>query len=257
MFPHFLYFMGVALLSMSLSSTAEENLPRIEEGLHGSVGLLAFARSQPYRGMNGNLLLLPALNVEKNNVYLRGDSAGYHLLSFPHRVNLDLVLRPRFVGYRADDAGEAFRGMHNRSDSLHGGLAAGMQLDSVKLNLAALTDLLGNSKGQEVSASVGNAFRWDQALTLTPSVGLKWQSERYTDYYYGVRPEEVSLLRPLYKGKAVLNYTAGLNVTYLLNKQSHLFAQFEYERLGSEITDSPLIEDNKIMRMYLGYGWHF
>jgi outer membrane protein len=256
-----LLIVGLSLLGMNCPLMAEEvspqSLPRIEEGLHGSVGLLAFARSQPYKGMNGNLLLLPALNIEKSDFYLRGITAGYRLLSFKQRNSIDLILRPRLVGYRADDGGEAFRGMHNRSDSLHGGVSANMQFDSLKLNIDALTDLLGKSKGQEVSASVGNAFRLDPALSITPSVGLKWQSEKYTDYYYGVTAQEASLVRPLYKGKSVLNYTAGLNVNYLLNKQSHLFAQFEYERLGSEITDSPLVEDNKVMRFYLGYGWHF
>lgn len=256
-----LLIVGLSLLSVSTMVNAEEAspqaIPRVEEGLHGSVGLLAFARSQPYKGMNGNLLLIPALNIEKSGFYLRGITAGYHLLSFKQRNSIDLILRPRLVGYRADDGGEAFQGMHNRSDSLHGGLSANMQFDSLKLNIDALTDLLGKSKGQEVSATVGNAFRLDNALSITPSVGLKWQSEKYTDYYYGVTPQEASLTRPLYKGKSVLNYTAGLNVNYLLNKQSHLFAQFEYERLGSEITDSPLVEDNKIMRFYLGYGWRF
>ncbi len=254
-----LLIVALSLLSMNFVVSAEETNPqlRIEEGLHGSAGLLAFARSQAYKGMNGNLLLLPSLNIEKSDFYLRGNTAGYHLLSFKQRNAIDLILRPRFIGYRADDGGEALRGMHNRSDSLHGGLAANMQFDSLKLNVDALTDLLGKSKGQEVSASVGNAFRLDHALTLTPSIGLRWQSEKYTDYYYGVTPQEASLIRPLYKGKAVLNYTAGLNVNYLLNKQSHLFAQFEYEHLGNEITDSPLVEDNKIMRFYLGYGWHF
>lgn len=250
-----LLIVGLSLLSMNCIVSAEETslqaLPRIEEGLHGSVGLLAFARSQPYKGMNGNLLLLPALNIEKSDFYLRGITAGYRLLSFKQRNSIDLILRPRLVGYNADEGGEAFRGMHNRSDSLHGGLSANMQFDSLKLNIDALTDLLGKSKGQEVSASMGKAFRLDNA----PSVGLKWQSEKYVDYYYGVTPQEASLIRPLYKGKSVLNYTAGLNVNYLLNKQSHLFAQFEYERLGN--TDSPLVEDNKVMRFYLGYGWHF
>jgi outer membrane protein len=240
---------------VSAEETSLQALPRIEEGLHGSVGLLAFARSQPYKGMNGNLLLLPALNIEKSDFYLRGITAGYRLLSFKQRNSIDLILRPRLVGYNADEGGEAFRGMHNRSDSLHGGLSANMQFDSLKLNIDALTDLLGKSKGQEVSASMGKAFRLDNALSVTPSVGLKWQSEKYVDYYYGVTPQEASLIRPLYKGKSVLNYTAGLNVNYLLNKQSHLFAQFEYERLGN--TDSPLVEDNKVMRFYLGYGWHF
>jgi outer membrane scaffolding protein for murein synthesis (MipA/OmpV family) len=43
----------------------------------------------------------------------------------------------------------------------------------------------------------------------------------------------------------------------LLTKRATLFAMLEYEHLGEEIFASPLLEEEKIISVFLGYGWQF
>jgi outer membrane protein len=241
----------IGLLTLHLTATAADEILQPLPHLGMSNSFLSFARSQAYVGLKGQFLL----NTIESPTYFHNDTAGYHLLSTKHSLtSLDFVLRPHFSGYRADDTQDALRYVHN--GALHGGVRAGVQLDNnLKLHVSALTDVLGKNNGQELSASLGNAFQLNRSLTFTPSLGLKWQNDRFVNYYYGT--SATALTHPLYQGKPVLNYTAGLNVTYLLHKNAHLFANFEVERLGKEILDSTLVDDNNIKRFYLGYGWRF
>lgn len=64
--------------------------------------------------------------------------------------------------------------------------------------------------------------------------------------------------RPIYTGNSSLNDYATVNTAALLTKRAtFLFAMLEYEQLGEEISASPLLEEEKIISVFLGYGWQF
>jgi outer membrane protein len=75
-------------------------------------------------------------------------------------------------------------------------------------------------------------------------VGFSWLSNDLADYYYGVRSDETKVGRPAYSAGSGVNWFAGLGTDYKLDEKWSLFAQFSYEWLNNEITDSPIVDDD-------------
>jgi len=246
---------GIVILGLSPQLLADSPY-REGNGWHGIVGLGLVTRTEPYIEEEVKVLPIPYLIMRQGKFFIEGLKVGVRTLE-GSSGHFDLILTPRLDGFDADDSAY-FAGMENRDFSLDGGLATNLRQGMVELNISAVTDLLDKSDGQEVTASLKQTYILaNRNATLTPSLGLKWQSSDLVNYYYGVQPYEATPTRPAYAGKATLNYTAGLRVTYLLSKRSSLIGGIEYEHLGNKIADSPLLDEKQIVNFFMGYGWQF
>lgn len=225
------------------------------EGWHGIIGVGILLETMPYKEMDQRILPLPYLIMRRGNFFIEGLELGYRAIEGANG-HFDLIITPRLDGFEADES-HWFDGMEDREFSIDGGVVTKWRQGTVEFNLTALTDILDKNGGQELSVSVGNTYLAGKMATLTPSLGLKWQSDDLVDYYYGVTTYEARPDRPAYMGEATLNYTAALNGTYSLGKRSTLFGGIEYERLGQDISDSPLLETEQIISIFMGYGWQF
>lgn len=248
-------FVSMAMLSLSPGLLADSPY-REGNGWHGIVGLGLLAKTEPYIEEDARILPIPYLIMRQGKFFIEGLKVGLRTLE-GSSGHFDIILSPRLEGFDADD-NVYFSGMENRDFSLDGGLATKLRQGMVELNFSVVTDLLDKSDGQEISASMGHTYiALNRNATVTPSLGLKWQSSDLVNYYYGVQPHEATLTRPAYTGKATLNYTAGLRVTYLLGKRSSLVGGIEYEHLGERIVDSPLLDEKQVVKFFMGYGWQF
>jgi outer membrane protein len=226
------------------------------EAWHGIMGLEVAVRADPYKEVNNKILLLPHVIMRRGNFFIDGLQVGYHAIEGGYG-RIDFFLSPRLLdGFDAQDS-VFLSGMEDRDNSLDAGIATLWRQDTVEFNLSFVTDVLHKSEGKEVTASLGNAYLAGKMAIITPSIGLKWQSENLVDYYYGVKSVEAKANRPAYRGEATINYTTAVNATYLLSKRSTLFATLEYERFGDDIVDSPLLNKKQIINIFLGYGWQF
>jgi len=225
-------------------------------GWDGIMGLDLVFRTEPYQQVDNTIWLLPHLVMRHGNVFIEGLKIGYRTVENIHG-NFNLILRPRLEGFDAQDS-TFLNGMADRHYSLDGGIAIKWRQDSVEFDFSAVTDLLDNSQGKEMTVSLSNTFILTRQTTLlTPSVGLKWKSHELVNYYYGVEVSEARVNRPSYKSSATLNYTAAVNAAYSLTKRSSLYAAMEYERFGHEIYESPLVDKPQIFSVFMGYGWQF
>ena len=223
---------------------------------HGIVGLGVLFRAEPYEAIDNRILFLPHMIVRRGNFFIEGLEAGYRVAEGA-QGHFDLILTPRLDGYDADEHA-LLKGMADRDFSLDGGIATTWREGPFEFKLSAVTDLLHKSEGEEVTVSVGNTYILTGKMTiLTPSIGVRWQNEELVNYYYGVNGREARATRSAYTGEATLNYIAAINATYSLSKRSTLFAAVEYERLGDDIYDSPLVDKDQIISVFLAYGWQF
>ncbi|KHD08425.1 hypothetical protein PN36_20220 [Candidatus Thiomargarita nelsonii] len=218
---------------------------------HGIIGLGVLFRAEPYKEIDNSTWLLPHLIMRRGNFFIDGLKIGYHAAENT-RGRFDFILTPRLEGF------EAYDGMEDRDPSLDGGIAASWRQGTVEFKFSAVSDLLNKSSGKEITTSLAKTYILTRQLTLlTPSIGLKWQNDNFVNYYYGVKDSEARVNRPAYTGNATVNCIVAVNATYSLNKRSTLFADFEYERFGDDISDSPLVDKEQIFRVFLGYGWQF
>ena len=111
-------------------------------------------------------------------------------------------------------------------------------------------------EGYELSASYsypGRTGRW----LIEPALGLQLQSSDLVDYYHGVMDSEARADLPAYRGDVAVNTLASLMVGYTIN--AHLLAMGGVEQilLDSSITDSPIVEEKQVRKVYLGLIYTF
>ncbi|AUI67288.1 MipA/OmpV family protein [Beggiatoa leptomitoformis] len=228
-------------------------------GWKGSIGLGVLWKAEPYKETDDTVLPIPLINLKYERFYIQGLTTGYKLID-DLQGSVDLIAKPRLEGYDAGDS-DYLAGMEDRDKSLDMGLAVNMQFGRIILNTTAVSDVLGKSNGQELSAKIGYNLVFggvgQSVLRLTPTVGVMWLSADMVDYYYGVRAEEARLDRPSYVGESSFNLTAGLSANYFFMANSGITAGINYELLGSEIADSPLLEKDYTVSIFAGYAWRF
>ncbi len=250
----FLVTAGWCEETQSETTAAEE----VDEGPSVHVGGGAVISSQPYVGTDTRVYPLPLFTYEGKKLYFRGVMGGYWLYSFDG-LSVGPVIRPRFEGYEEDDSSE-LEGMDDRDWSIDGGLGVSWLTDIGLFGVTFVTDMLGRHNGQELDFSYTILFKWG-GFDFIPSVGVRWKSENLVDYYYGVEDEEIrfdgAVSRASYDGNDAVDPYLQLAVRRKLNDRWSLLGAVQYEWLDSEITDSPVVEDDYEASFLLGilYSW--
>jgi outer membrane protein len=77
------------------------------------------------------------------------------------------------------------------------------------------------------------------------------------DYYYGVRSKESLPSRPKYNASDALNPFISLQLTYKISERWDIFSNFKYQRLDSEISDSPIVDQSYKTSLMFGLIYGF
>jgi outer membrane protein len=86
---------------------------------------------------------------------------------------------------------------------------------------------------------------------------MTYRSRQLNDYYYGVRSDEVIPSRPEYDVGDSIGLLAALRLNYRLNEQWSVMAMSSIQWLGSEITNSPIVEKDYMASLLLGIMYRF
>ncbi|MFV2073123.1 MAG: MipA/OmpV family protein [Thermoanaerobaculales bacterium] len=221
-----------------------------------SLGLGVISSPRPYVGTDNSVTAIPLIELYYKKVYVQGIRAGIHLFERGDVV-FDARARIVFAGLDPDDAPE-LEGMSERKSSIEGGFALDWSPGKYLLSATVFTDLLGRSGGQQAGLDLSRAwtfarYRWG----LTPSVGVVWQSSDFVDYYVGVTPDEIRPGRPSFQGSSAFNFRASIFVFYRLTMRVNLVGLLRVQRLDSEISSSPIIDDTRSYFGLLGATYTF
>lgn len=135
------------------------------------------------------------------------------------------------------------------------GIEYNLNLGLFDLQAQYLTDFTGVHDGDEARVSI--ARHWMRGRHhLVGSVGAVWQSNEVTNYYYGVTYKEADH-RGTYTPDSAVSAIARLDWNYELTESWDLRMFASYRHLPSEISDSPLINDNKVITVFVGGVYHF
>ena len=245
--PLLLCFSLPALAQTSTETEAETPEPR------WTFGLLAANRDAPYVDLDEGLLFAPLIRFEGERFHIRGLRAGGNLFE-RGGFALDSFFQVRLDGYKARDS-PFLAGMDDRDFSLDGGLAAKWSNKRVgQFDLSVTTDLLGRSYGEEVQLSYSALFKrfgW----TFVPSVTLQWQDEDLMDYYFGVRADEAIAGRPAYHADAGVTPQFLLLATRPIGRHWSVFTYLGYSWFPSQVTDSPIVDEDSRATVMLGLGY--
>jgi outer membrane scaffolding protein for murein synthesis (MipA/OmpV family) len=223
-------------------------------GTPGLGGGLRFG-SGPYIGEASDRLdLVPLYLYEGKHLFAHGTSAGVHLYR-NKRFMADLFARYRFLGVDPGDD-PALEGLAERDQTVDAGLSVGTRGKWGQLRLEWLTEVLDKHNGQEASLIYRYEFergRW----SFSPYAGIVWQDAEFTDYYFGVDPDEAGPLRPEYTPGDAFNFQYGLNTSYAVNSRFMVFANLGLEELDTSIQDSPIVEPGINGAVFVGGSYFF
>ena len=242
----------VFALIFFVTNLAFGELIDIEE-LKGSIlGLGVLYSTQPYTDVDEDVWAVPIIKGRYKRFYIDGKSLGY-LLNDSEEFEFSVLLKPRFMGY--DDSDSAvLAGMDDREWSIDGGLRFKWNNSFFSLSITALNDILNQHQGQEFSCVVSREFK--DGL-FTPRTGVRYLSNDIVDYYFGVLGNEATSSRPVYTAGATVDYFAGFSVAVPIGEKWAIIGDFEYENLGSEVEDSPIVDEGEILTYTVGAVYRF
>lgn len=249
--------LAVALLSAALLQSAwsdEPEGPPGADGRHWAIGLGGGIATQPYAGIDRKTQALPLLLFENQYVRVMGPGVDLRL---PDAGPVSLSLRARYSeeGYAEDDAPN-LAGMASRHGGVWLGASARWRSDIAHVFTDVASDASGHSKGLQARVGVDQTFRLGR-FSLTPGIAAVWFDRKYVDYYFGVASAEALATRPRYDGRATVNTELSLRTRYMLSPQSAVTFDIGATRLGSGITDSPLVDRSTTTKVGVGYLYRF
>lgn len=232
--------------------TAQAQEPK--ESVFG-LGVGVGYQRQPYRDFDDKASPIPYIVYENRWASVAGPTADLKLVS---TSSLSLRLRAKYAfgeGYEADDS-PYLVGMAERKASFWLGGAAVWRTDLATLSAELLGDGSGESKGSRFSLAIERRFSSGK-FDFTPRLAVHRLDRKFVDYYYGVRAQEATALRPAYEGKSTTNVELALQVGYSLAPRQRLMLDVGRTQLGSGIKESPLVDRSNQMGARLGYLYMF
>ncbi len=137
---------------------------------------------------------------------------------------------------------------------------AGFELSSdwagLQWQLQLLQDITRVHKGQEARFAAGFSSG-SQTQRFSASAGLTWKSDAIMNYYYGVSLKEAGPSPLAYEASSGFTSFARLGWQKKLSPRWRLNASVQYEQLSQAMTDSPIVDENKVLQFFIGGLYHF
>ncbi len=255
--------MLVAFLHVNAQVNADTDNNATRSKLKGlSIGVGVGHESSPYRDWDENeTSALPFISYERGNVFFEGSTLGYTVFeeeSDESGYFLALIGNIELGGYKASDS-PFFAGMADRDDTAFElGIAAGVFTSIGLFEFTVVQDVADAHDGLIADLSYSLPFGDEQAgYEISPYLGATYYSDDYNDYYYGVRANEATSIRPAYQADGGVNPYIGIGLFYRINAHWGLVGDLRYEKLNSNIEDSPLIEEDNVTSAMLGITYSF
>lgn len=219
-----------------------------------AIGAAALVQAEAYRDLDDDVEIegIPLITYQDRRFSLFGPRAGVRVggnesWDFRWLVEWD------FTGYDPEDS-DFFDGMEKRSSTLASGFSLEYEGGGTEVELSVLHDVLDRNGGYvaEISLSLPRGGRqWN----VTPGISLTYQSEDYSDYYFGVELDEATAERPAYLPGATTEISLDLQLRRSLQGRWFLFGFASHTFLDDAVKDSPLVDRSSQTTAILGLAY--
>ncbi len=220
------------------------------------IGFTSSFAQRPFVGVDVQDASLPYISFNYKDFYVEGLNIGYRLWK-NNNVRVDVLATPRFYEVEASFAdNNELNGIDKTKPTYFAGVSTQYITHHITYTFQILTDII-ESNGSEIVVTGSKAFKPGKSFTLTPTAGITYQDSKLVDHFYGVQANEVAAGRPVYGGQGSTNIHTSLTGVWDASKHIQLLGQLKYEKLGSGIGDSPIIDDTDIVTLALGLVYRF
>ncbi len=222
-----------------------------------TLGASVIYDQSPYKSGKDRWWPVPIVDYETNNFYIHSLKGGYYLWNDPQdQLSLTLMGSPQsFDTSDVDDSD--MKQLRKRHMTMMGGFSYRHNSDWGTVRTTVAGDILDNSNG----------FIWDltylytldfNRFTLTPGVGVLWNSNHQNNYYYGVNSAE-SQRSGLKRYDANDSWSPYVELTgaWKIDDNWNATLAGRYTRLASEIKDSPMVSKSSQVLLWSGISYTF
>lgn len=226
------------------------------------------------------LVILPEFSYYGENFFIDNLDLGYTLIDTPQH-SLNLIATPSFdsVFFSRWDPGNLFVNLSSISgDSLAtpapgednftqinpdelskrkfsylAGIEYSQDFKQSQLQISLLNDITNTHSGKEVRFAYAYYF----SRSFSTTIGFTWKDKNLTDYYYGVEPDEIIDNRGAYQASASINPLIRFSYNSVPENHGNWRLSLELQKLDSQITHSPILNDEYVVTFYLGKRFNF
>lgn len=222
-----------------------------------ALGVGANLSTSEYKGDGSSVSPFPIVNYDGDVFFIHGLSAGAHLYSEgAHDFSiLASYLSQSFDASDNDD--DDMKELDDRYASMMAGFEYSFSSEYGVAKVSVLADVLDTNNGFMADMSYAYPFK-ASFLKIVPKVGVEWTSDEYNDYYYGISSgESAASGLAEYKAEADFSPYAGVSMKTSLTESVDMMLRTKVKFLGSEITDSPMVDEDVTYSIGLGITYSF
>lgn len=220
------------------------------------VGVGAIGRSSPYVGSDTTVIKpIPAITYNGERLQWLGPNIQYGLAGTGWwRLAASASYR---IGVYEEDDSPALAGMGDRDGTLMAGLGMRFEIPGgVNLLLRYEHDVLDKIGGGTATARVSKAFQAGR-FRISPQLQINWLSADIANYDFGVPADAATPERPAYSPGSAVSYEAGIGSFIELTEEWRIIFNISAEALPSEISDSPIVDDDVVVKGFAAITYVF
>lgn len=220
------------------------------------VGLGVLGRSSPYRDYDAGVYqVIPAVTYIGERLQIFGPSVRYGLAG-SGKFRLAAVLSYRMAVYE-DDESDFLDGMDERKSTMMAGLAVQSELPGgFGVRAGYDHDVLDEIGGGEARIGISRSFQVSR-FGITPGLSLNWMSADVADHDFGVSDSEATEARPAYRVGDTFSYSGSLGIMYELSEKWIAAGSIAVEWLSSDVTESPIVSEDRVLSGFLAVSYLF
>ena len=206
------------------------------------------ANENDYKDLDDKASLSLGIEYRGDNFNMGKDGISYEFID-AGKYTVELLATSKNHGFEAKD-GKNFTGMDKRKTSIDLGGRVIVNTGIGPVTLDATRDV-NASKGYEAGIKVGGIAphppHWtgERMLTVAAAAGLRYQSKKVVDYYYGVKNAEATASREAYQGKSAITPYLGIEAQADLTKHMSITGNLGVTKQPNAIRNSPLAQDKE------------
>ena len=208
-----------------------------------TIGLGPYIQTQPYKDVSPLLVPSPVIFFDNSLFYIRWSRFGMYFLGKKEKEyawGFSITAQPRTYGYKANDS-KTLKGMDERKTSFEAGLAFSASYHKKHIETMLLTDMLGRYNSWIFKTEIGDEYHLNK-LSFYPSLIVIYQSQKFLDYYYGVKEsEKIDGVRPAYTPSNGVLFGAQTYISYPLTKKLATLINLRADLIPQTAYNSPIV----------------
>ncbi|QIL89389.1 DUF2141 domain-containing protein [Microbulbifer sp. SH-1] len=226
-----------------------------ESGQWG-VGIGVIGRSSPYLGSDSSVVqVIPAITYFGERLQWVGPSLRYGLFG-SDRFRFAVNATYRVGAYEEDDS-PILVGLGDRDSTLMAGV--GVVYDGpnrIDVDFRYQHDVLDRFGGGTAELRVSKGFQTGN-VSWAPSLGVNWLSDDLANYDFGVPRWAALPGRPAYDVGSTVTAEVGVGGILEINEHWRLVLDVNAEYLGNDIADSPIVDDDYVLKGFAAITYTF